>query len=224
MQTCKFCSVSSLQDFLFCPECGYGSAKTELDAKAHRTLLEYWDHRYAKEKAFNYLDTDDGLKLYRYLAQIIHALKGKKIMDVGCWHGNLLESLEEIDQYSGFDISRLAIAKARSRKKSYHVHLSVGNIKDLPLVEDVYDVIYFGSVLAYVPGNISLLNQYVKKYFPKYILWQEPPQFFDLDSYLGALVQENYEIVAYEKIKLNIAKFSYRTILVLKPNLLSKSG
>jgi SAM-dependent methyltransferase len=218
LQTCPFCSFHSRQDFAFCPECGYCRKKKKSEIKAHRNFLEYWDNRYAKERAFSYLDTDEGLKLYQHLAKIIHTLKGKKIMDVGCWHGNLLKYLEDIDQYTGFDISRLAIAKARNQKKPYRINLSVGDIRNLPIAEEVYDIIYFGGVLGYIKENVSLLNTYVKKYSPKYIIWQEPPQFYDLDPCLAALKKEGYEIVSYEKITLNINRFFHRTILVLKTN------
>lgn len=81
---------------------------------------------------------------------------GQKILDAGCGNGRLLGLVDRSGvEYYGIDLSEELIAIAKKECQKYNnlkANFQVASILNLPLANDIFDVIFCLSVLHHVPS------------------------------------------------------------------------
>jgi cyclopropane fatty-acyl-phospholipid synthase-like methyltransferase len=101
-----------------------------------------WESREAQYSRFEILARNAGLK-------------GKKLLDVGCGLGNLLEYLNELNvpvDYTGVDISRKMIESAK-RKNLNGTFLYLDIFSDRIFKEEAFDIVYASGIFNLNLGN-----------------------------------------------------------------------
>lgn len=181
-----------------------------------KSRAEYWDRRHEKG-AFGYLDGDDGAPLFAEVARIVREGGARSVMDVGCWHGNLLRALDDVERYVGVDLSQRALDAAATIETSIAVELYAGDLARLPVPETQVDAIYFGACLGYVDDPVSTICAYADRYRPKLIIWQEASGFVDVVAHLPRLwMAGRFQLRAYIDRKFELRKFARRRIAVME--------
>lgn len=121
------------------------------DAPAPR---EDWDDQYAAGR-WDVMHEPDELPRYRAVAGFLRALRpGAQVLDVGCGDGNLIEHLGglELAGYTGVDLSRTAVERARARNAGEGIELVVADAErwePLGGNEVRYDAIVLNESLYY---------------------------------------------------------------------------
>jgi len=129
-------------------------------------LINKWGYPYKKIKRYD--------KLMSMAARLC---VGKSVLDVGCGFGHLRYYLPDTIQYSGIDISRSMIAKARELNTNNSAKFFVGDVYDLSKF-GFYDTVYALSLLIHLPCPCEPLEQlwtHAKKtvIFSAYVLDKE---------------------------------------------------
>jgi len=144
----------------------------------------------------DYLDTD---AMYQFISTKIKNVSARSLLDVGCFKGNLLKQMSDIQEYTGIEIvdDWAQEAERRCAEKHFSCRVFGGNrsgaFENLAPPQQHYDVVYIGAVFEYVViehsterANLlelhdqdileTLLKEYLDKYTPEYVIWQIPPQ------------------------------------------------
>jgi len=189
-----------------------------------------WNKRY-RNNAFAYLDTEDATELYRDVASRMEKMGVGSVLDVGCWHGNLLKHLTKLESYTGLDASTLALEAARKVEVPFSRHLVAGNMDDMPVPEQHFDAIYFGGCLGYdgdaceatkkrlgYDGDpVDLIEEYADKYSPEYVFWQEATKHANVDKFLPRLwMTDRFDLVDYWQKEYKIENFRGRKFAILR--------
>ncbi|MCA9541980.1 MAG: class I SAM-dependent methyltransferase, partial [Myxococcales bacterium] len=176
----------------------------------------HWNRRY-RSGAFDYLDEEGGQAMFADIAARVQAVGARSVLDVGCWHGNLLRALDDIDTYVGFDLSDLAVEQARSIEKPFDVRFAVGDLTAYPIEAMPFDVIYLGGCMGYVEDKIGVIVEYARRYQARHLIWQETPGFVDIDRYLAPLWMTGlFDLVDALSHEYPLRKYAKRKVIVLR--------
>jgi ubiquinone/menaquinone biosynthesis C-methylase UbiE len=80
-----------------------------------------------------------------------------KIIDLGCGTGWFTEKLAQIGQVTGIDLSEQAIAVAKSGFP--HITFAAGNLFELSLPKEHFDVVVSQEVIAHVEDQVGYLDR-----------------------------------------------------------------
>ena len=141
-----------------------------------------------KHKSMSYLDTEEAKPLFEWQADFIIKNNCKKILDVGCRHGPILDILYERDymdqdfQYYGFDSSQESVEYGSTVWSEFdNVTLNVNDweLFAIPTVDTLpidIDCAVFSGVLLYAPDkHMELFEQFTNDIFvSNYAIIQEP--------------------------------------------------
>jgi 2-polyprenyl-3-methyl-5-hydroxy-6-metoxy-1,4-benzoquinol methylase len=119
-----------------------------------------WDASY-RQHNWDYLAGIGETPRYSVVAGYIHKLMRRgHVLDAGCGEGILIDYLDlSRIEYSGFDLSRTAIDRARQRYGA--VNLFCSSIETfIPPANDHYDMIVFNEVLSQVEHPIKELDRF----------------------------------------------------------------
>ena len=120
----------------------------EFDVETQKAYWDYWNARtgYPHERALR-----RGDQIIRYLSSL--GLCEPVILDMGCGMGWLAKLLAEHGPTTGIDISDDAIQHAKSTFDG--VEFLSGNVLEMDLAEQHYDVVVSQEVVAHVPNQVE---------------------------------------------------------------------
>ena len=81
------------------------------------------------------------------------SLKGKKILDIGCWTGQFLSLIEKDAKTYGIDPDKSAIKFANAHRRGDFV---VGTALKLPYKKNYFDVVTMWDVIEHIPPNTEV--------------------------------------------------------------------
>jgi 2-polyprenyl-3-methyl-5-hydroxy-6-metoxy-1,4-benzoquinol methylase len=142
--------------------------------------LRFWDAWNARLREPTHLNAwsirrgDAILQLLRDLA-----LDHPRVLDLGCGTGWLTERLAEFGPSTGVDLAEGVIAAARSR--SPHITFLAGNLFELSLPRDHYDVVVSQDVIAHVTDQKAYLDRAADVLKPSGYLILTTPNKFVMD-------------------------------------------
>lgn len=96
-----------------------------------------------------------------FLRQLVD--KASKVLDLGCGEGTRLSSLSPKSGW-GIDISPKAIALAK--KKYPRLHLLVGDLENLPLKKQKFDLIYSAFVFEHLDDPVKAIKEALRVLLP----------------------------------------------------------
>jgi ubiquinone/menaquinone biosynthesis C-methylase UbiE len=111
------------------------------------------------------------LKVFKsFLKSIDIPLEGKNILEVGCGAGyGLVQIYEDFKpkEYYAFDINPKMVAISRKRVENHNlpIQLFVGDVRDLELPSDKFDLVFIFTVLHHVegwPNALKEINRVIK--------------------------------------------------------------
>lgn len=93
------------------------------------------------------------------ILQLLHSLNidNPKILDLGCGTGWLSDMLAKFGPTTGVDLAESVIATARSRAP--HVAFLAGDIFQMPLPANHFDVVVSQEVIAHVADQVAYLDR-----------------------------------------------------------------
>lgn len=197
-----------------------------------KSLKNYWDQRYLVGD-FSWLD-QHGIILYKSVASLCNHFHCQSILDIGCWHGNLIPFLKSthIKDYFAIEISQKALTVSKKIKTKFKKKFFMGDFRLFPKISKSIEVnnlkidcIYFGGVLAYVNNKnnarFKLLLNFKKLIQPKIVIIQNAEPWRDLDLTRDIInnnhFKKNFKIIKNKIIKIKSKSYSQRRFLVLKP-------
>lgn len=88
---------------------------------------------------------------HRFEAGLIKEIsEGKKVLEIGCWTGQILSLLQNKAKCTGIDIDKEAIAFAREQRKGNFV---TGSALNLPFNKEIFDIAIMSHVLEHLPRS-----------------------------------------------------------------------
>ena len=90
----------------------------------------------------------EGLRL-KVIVKALKGLAGKKILEVGCGAGHVLQRIQNNKLY-GIDLSTQMIAWAKERLRGKDVALSLSNADDLPFSDNSFEAVLCTEVIEHV--------------------------------------------------------------------------
>lgn len=86
-----------------------------------------------------------------YEAKLINQyVKGKSILDIGCWSGQFLSLFEKKAEVTGLDPNKNAILFAKKNRKGTYI---VGSALSMPLKNNSFEVVTMWDVIEHLPKN-----------------------------------------------------------------------
>lgn len=119
----------------------------ELYEKMYQLEKNNWWFRGRRKIFLNFLNKIDGER------------KQRRILDVGCGTGIMLNYLAQYGQVEGIDISRRAIAFCRARELTY-IHL--GDAQKLPFQNNSFDIVTAFDTLEHVKSDRLALKEFYR--------------------------------------------------------------
>jgi len=140
-----------------------------------KEFWKYWNSR--PEHPYS----DDCLRPLRRGEKILDYLRSLElarpnILDMGCGMGWFANELSRFGPTTGIDLSEEAIAQARS--KFPHVTFMAGNVYEIPLQEEYFDVVVSQEVIAHVPDQSEYLARAARTLKPGGYLIVTTPNLF----------------------------------------------
>ncbi len=129
-----------------------------MSVQHHPTLSEqqrYWDRRWDGTRAPNEWSLRRGDTILAFLRSL--PLDDPKILDLGCGTGWFTEKLSHLGQVMGIDLSETAITLARSQFP--HIRFIAGNLYDIALPAEHFDVVVSQEVIAHVDDQVKYLDR-----------------------------------------------------------------
>lgn len=103
--------------------------------------------------------------LFKPLKSYINKMESKKVLDVGCAYGFMLERFPDSFEKFGVDISEYAIGVAKKRLPS--ASFTVSNVENiLSFQDDTFDIIICNDVLGHLENPTAALEN-IKKVLKK---------------------------------------------------------
>lgn len=121
------------------------------------TLAEqqrFWDKKWEETKTINGWSLRRGETILTFLCAL--SLDHPKILDLGCGTGWFTAKLAHFGRAIGIDLSEKAIAMAKSRYP--HITFLAGNLFELSLPAEHFDVIVSQEVIAHVKDQVVYLD------------------------------------------------------------------
>jgi len=121
---------------------------------------EVWDCQY-RQGVWKSLNSLSELGHYMIVAGYVNQLlKRRRLLDVGCGHGRLLQILEPLgfDTYFGIDLSDEAIAEA-SLNRFENVSFEAANFEEY-VPAGAFDAVIFNESLCYASRPLDVLRRY----------------------------------------------------------------
>ena len=115
----------------------------------------YWDERWDRNKMPNDWALLRSEKMLAYIRQV--RLRQPNILDLGCGTGWFTQKLSSFGEATGIDLSETAIAIAKSQFP--HIHYIKGNIFEMTLPREHFDLVVCQEVIAHVPDQLELLSR-----------------------------------------------------------------
>src|SRR3990172_11494427 len=81
------------------------------------------------------------------------SLKGKRVLDIGCWTGQFLSLIEKDAKSYGIDPDKSAIKFANAHRRGDFV---VGTALKLPYKKNYFDVVTMWDVIEHIPPNTEV--------------------------------------------------------------------
>lgn len=195
--------------------CAVGPDDKAIDSAAD-AAARHWNKRY-QWGAFAYLDAEGADELCQDVAKTIDQLGARSVLDVGCWHGNLLRHLKGLERYVGLDASTLAIDQARMIEVAFQTSFQAGCLEELPVQDRHFDAIYFGGCLGYTENPVGNFIKYAEKYNPRFLIWQEATKHLNLEKHLPELwMTSRFDLIKFATKEYTLEKFPKRKIAVFR--------
>ena len=120
-----------------------------------REQQQYWDARWDRTKMPN----DWALRRAETILDFLHGVpcKNGNILDLGCGTGWFAEKLSRFGRVTGIDLSESAIAAAQARYPG--IDFLAGNLFDMKLSPETFDLVVCQEVIAHVPDQRALLDR-----------------------------------------------------------------
>lgn len=118
--------------------------------------------------AWNYLGGMAELSRYSIITGYCHRLRAKTILDVGCGHGALAQSLKPLtyERYLGIDFSPEAIRRAVETQADLRTRFAVAEGAGFEPAER-FDTIIFNECLYYLDDPETVVRSYARALSPK---------------------------------------------------------
>jgi ubiquinone biosynthesis O-methyltransferase len=127
-----------------------------------KELYNHWHDDVAKAEDKNSLH----LCRWHYEAiKLCNDISGRKVLEAGCGRGDFSIYLSQKSAYvDGFDFSEAAIeiAKKKALFMNAIVNFFVANAQDLPIENDLYDIIFSCECLEHLPDPQKALNEFYR--------------------------------------------------------------
>lgn len=104
-----------------------------------------------KRKIFNTTDTQPS-ETHKYKASFIEKFTNKKngkLLDIGCWTGQLKKSLKKETTYYGIDIDKAVVDYMKSKHGQRYI--KKGTATNIPFQPKTFDVVAFLDVIEHIP-------------------------------------------------------------------------
>ncbi len=131
------------------------STKPSRDIPSIREQQQYWDTRWDKNGQPNTWQLRRGDTIMEFLRTL--PLDHPKILDLGCATGWFTKRLSQFGQATGIDLSEVAISLAKSQFPD--IKFISGNIYEIPISQDYFDVVVSQEVIAHVEDQIAFLER-----------------------------------------------------------------
>jgi len=150
--------------------------------EVNRKQKEFYNHKkknlptriwsFVREKTLKKIRRDIGVlnQSYDLHKEWFGDLKGKKVLDLGCFSGNHLSSFlaENSKQYIGLDLSDLAIDKLNKKIEKFpNASAIAADFLSDDFAEKDFDIIYAYGVLHHFQNSDVLINRLNDKLAPK---------------------------------------------------------
>ena len=116
---------------------------------------DYWDIRWGRMRSPNDLDLRRAEQIVGFVGQI--GLRQGKILDLGCGTGWFAGQLSNFGLVTAIDLSEGAISIAKARFP--HIQFIAGNLFELTLPREEFDLVVCQEVIAHVADQAGLLNR-----------------------------------------------------------------
>lgn len=131
------------------------SANSTPDIPSISEQQRYWDARWDRNRKPNGWQLRRGETILNFL-RTLH-LDTPVILDLGCASGWFTEKLSQIGQATGIDLSETAITLAKSQFPG--ITFIAGNIFELPIPQNHFDLVVAQEVIAHVEDQIAFLER-----------------------------------------------------------------
>jgi 2-polyprenyl-3-methyl-5-hydroxy-6-metoxy-1,4-benzoquinol methylase len=116
---------------------------------------QYWDRRWDRTRNPNEWSFRRAEAITRFLRSL--RLECPKILDLGCGTGWFADQLSYLGTVTGIDLSETAISLARVQFPQ--ATFIAGDLYELPLPAETFDVVVSQEVIAHVPNQVALLDR-----------------------------------------------------------------
>jgi len=107
-----------------------------------------------------------------------------KYAEIGCGGGAVIEVIGREAHVTGFDVSQLALSKARTTCGESSVELVCSGVENLPVRENIFDGVYSFEMLEHVWDPLAAVQEMVRVTKPGGFVLISAPLVFSLDLHL----------------------------------------
>lgn len=176
---CSLLSVQNSWPVVRCMECGLVYLS---DRPAENTLTEMYSKSYYEDGNVGYKGYIRIFEKYhgtfmeifaRRHQDLLHRARGKRLLEIGCAYGFLLDYLREREwEVTGVEVSPLSSAFARNE---LNLNVHTGSLESADLEEHSYDVVLLLDVLEHLHRPFDILHRIKNLLSPEGILVVQCP-------------------------------------------------